>query len=65
MLNSSPADFYYDALLNAPYSSGILFLARHIKRDVLLTSTERSYLLAMASHLYAFLNGQRDIFLDL
>lgn len=65
MKNSSPADFYRDALLNAPYPAGLVYLARHIMRDVALTSVERSYLMSLANHLYGCLNGQRDIYFDL
>lgn len=65
MKNLSPADFYRDALLNAPYAAGVLYLARHIMRDVVLTSPERSYLMALAAHLYACLNCHRDLYLDL
>ena len=65
MKNSSPADFYRDALLNAPYPAGLVYLARHIMRDVALTSEERSYLMSLANHLYGCLNGQRDIYLAL
>ena len=65
MKNFSPADFYRDALLNAPYALGVLYLARHIMRDVALTTVERSYLMALAAHLYACFNNQCDIYLDL
>lgn len=58
-------DFYLDALLKAPYPAGILYLARHIMRDVALTSEQRSYLMAVAKEIYGCLNNQRDIFLDL
>lgn len=65
MKNSSPADFYREALLNAPYPAGLVYLARHIMRDVALTSVERSYLMSLANHLYGCLNGQRDIYFAL
>lgn len=65
MKNSSPVDFYRDALLNASYPAGLVYLARHIMRDVALTSVERSYLMSLANHLYGCLNGQRDIYLAL
>lgn len=62
MKNSSPVDFYRDALLNAPYPAGLVFLARHIMRDVALTSVERSYLISLANHLYGCLCNQRSIY---
>lgn len=62
MKNSSPAYFYRDALLNAPYPAGVVYLARHIMYDVALTSDERSYLMSLANHIYGGLNGQRDIY---
>lgn len=31
-------EFYYDALLHAPYPSGILYLVRHIRKDSCLDS---------------------------
>lgn len=65
MKNSSPADFYRDVLFNAPYAAGVLYLARHIMRDVALTSDERSYLMGLADHLYGCLCNQRSIYLDL
>lgn len=65
MKNSSPADFYRDALLNAPYPSGLVYLARHIMRDVALSDLERSYLMSLANHLYGGLSGKHDIYLAL
>lgn len=62
MKNSSPVDFYRDALLNAPYPAGVVYLARHIMYDVSLSSDERSYLMSLANYIYGCLNGQRDIY---
>ena len=65
MKNSSPADFYRDALLGAPYSAGVLYLARHIMVDVSLSCVERSYLMTLAYHFYSAFNNGRSIYLDL
>lgn len=65
MRNSSPVYFYLDALLNVPHPGRLVYLSRHIMKDVALTSEERSYLMSLANHLYRCLVGQRDIYLDL
>lgn len=65
MKNSSPFDFYRDALLNVSYPAGVLYLARHIMHDVVLTSEERSYLMSLSNHLYSCLCNRRSIWLDL
>lgn len=64
MKNLSAFDFYLDALLGAPYPAGILYLARHIRNDIILSSLERSNLLSLANHLYGSLCG-RDLYFDL
>lgn len=65
MKKFDPVVFYLDALENAPYPVGILYLARHIMRDFALTSVQRSYLMVVAKEIYGCINNQRDIFLDL
>lgn len=64
MKNFSPVDFYRDALLSAPYPAGVLYLARHIRNDIILSSSERSFLLSLANHLYGSLCG-RELYFDL
>lgn len=59
----SPADkkrrreFYYDALLHAPYPSGILYLARHIRKDLCLDSYDREWLYEYAGYFFRDLTG--------
>lgn len=62
MKKFSSVDFYRVALLNAPYPSDLVYIARHILKDVALTSEDRSYLISLANHLYGCLNGQGDIY---
>lgn len=64
MKTSTPFDFYRDGLLNALYPGGVLYLARHIRNDIILSSSDRSYLLSLANHLYCSLCG-RDLYFDL
>lgn len=65
MKNFSPVDFYRDALLEAPYPAGVLYLARHIQCDVCLTDSQRTYLMSLARYFYSALNNGRSIYLDL
>lgn len=57
-------DFYLDALFNAPYPAGVLYLARHIRADIALTDIERNLLFSSAFLLYSQL-CQRNLFFDL
>lgn len=65
MKKFSPVDFYRDALLDAPYPAGLVYLARHIMCDVVLSDSERSYLMSLADHLYGCLCNERSIYLCL
>ena len=49
-------EFYYDSLLYASYPAGILYLARHIRKDPCLVSSDREWLYQYAVHLF------RDLF---
>lgn len=62
MKDLSSVDFYRVAVLNAYSSSDLVFIARHIIKDVALTSEERSYLMSLANHIYGCWNDQRDIY---
>lgn len=64
MTRSELTNFYRDALFNAPYSAGILYLARNIQRDKGLNDFGRSYLMSLAHDLYKRFCG-RDLYFDL
>lgn len=64
MTRSDLTNFYRDALLNAPYSAGILYLARNIQRDFGLNDFGRFYLMSLACDLYKDFCG-RDLYEDL
>ena len=40
--------YYLDALSNAPYCQGVVYLARVLQRDPLLATSDRLYLLCFA-----------------
>lgn len=49
--------YYLDALSNAPYLQGVVYLARVLKRDPLLDASERLYLLRFADSCCFDLSG--------
>ena len=67
MANMSPKErktFYLGALVNAPYLAGIVYIARHIQSDKILSADDRAYLMRTASERYKAVSG-RDLFFDL
>lgn len=57
-------EFYAVALVNAPYSQGVLYLARQIQRDKDLSEDARVHLIIFAANQYLSLSG-RDLYFDL
>lgn len=43
---------YFTALSRSPYLAGILYLARHIQDDKIISNFDRSYLLRFAAEIY-------------
>lgn len=43
---------YFTALCRAPYLAGILYIARHIQSDKIISDFDRSYLLRFAAETY-------------
>lgn len=55
---------YFVALCRAPYLSGIIYLARHIESDGIISNYDRSYLLRLAADTYQKVCG-RDLWEDM
>ena len=49
--------YYLDALSNAPYCAGVVYLARVLKRDPFLDASDRLYLLRFADSCCFNLSG--------
>lgn len=56
--------FYLGALMNAPYLAGLVYIARHIQTDRVLSVDDRAYLMRVASERYKAVCG-RDLYFDL
>lgn len=56
--------FYLGALMNAPYLAGLVYIARHIQTDRVLSADDRAYLMRVASERYKSICG-RDLYFDL
>ena len=56
--------FYLGALMNAPYLTGLVYIARHIQTDRVLSADDRAYLMRVASERYKSICG-RDLYFDL
>lgn len=56
--------FYLDALINAFYPAGLVYIARHIQTDKVLSADDRAYLMRVAFERYKAVCG-RDLYFDL
>lgn len=49
---------YFTALCRTPYLAGIIYLARHISSDGIISNYDRSYLLRLAADTYKKVCGR-------
>lgn len=55
---------YLHAIVHTPYQAGLLYIARYIQSDRVLSADDRVYLMRVASKLYMSSCG-RDLYFDL